>query len=412
VTRSNPGPISLNYGTEGRFSCEIDAARVVASRIGPRAVSQLGDEIARSLAHPVAFPPLVQAVISDDHVVLALDRYTPQAASLVAAVWVVLEDREVDPARVTVLQPVPLNGTPLPDPRSELPEHARQAMAWKTHDPTSDLCAYLAATSSGERIYLARELIDADIVITLGSIEYDSVLGYRGTNSVFYPGLSNADAVAKAHGQGHRELGPDDTRPLRQLIDEIGWLLGTQFTLQVIPSTGTDVAGVVAGTYDSVLQEGKQALAEGWLVELDRRADIVVAAVDVDARGHGWTQVGAALATARNLVAREGKIILLSELDEELGAGLELLAEADAPRDASPQLRAQSPADLVGATQCIEAVDWADVYLLSELPSDLVEDLFMIPLTNDKEVLRLLESGGTCAFVGSAQHAHGQLRQD
>ncbi len=410
MTLENTGLISLNYGEHGRFSCEMDASRVVAACCGPDAQTQVEEQLARALAQPDEFPPLEQAVIPDDHVVLALDRYTPQASSLVAAVWSVLAKRGVDPDRVTILQPAPNNGTPLSDPRGELPEAVRSRLKWKTHEPDGDRCAYLAATSSGERVYLARELIDADVVITLGSIEYDSVLGYRGTNSVFYPGLSNGDAAGKAHGQGHRELGPDDVRPLRQLIDEIGWLLGTQFSLQVIPSTGAGIATIVSGTYESVLRAGKQALAERWLIELDARPDIVVVAVDLDARGHGWAQIGAALSTARSLVARQGKIVVLSELDEEPGAGLELLAQADSPGDALQPLRAQSPPDLVSATQCVEAVTWADVYLLSKLDSDSVEDLFMVPLETEREALRVLQSGETCAFVGSAQHAYGQIR--
>lgn len=410
MTLANSGVISLNYGAQGRFSCEMESRRVVVSCTGPEAETRIDAELAQALAHPIEFPPLEQAVIPDDRVVLAVDRYTPQVASLVAAVWKVLDKRKVDPSRVTILQPPALNGTPLADPRTELPGEVRGAVTWKTHDPETDHCAYLAATSSGERVYLAQELVDADVVITLGSIEYDSVLGYRGTNSVFYPGLSDASAVTKARGQGHRELGPDDTRPLRQLIDEIGWLLGTQFSLQVIPSQGDGIAGVVAGTYESVLRDGKQALAERWLVELDERPDVVVVAVDVDARGHGWEQIGAALSAARNLVAREGKIVVLSELDEKLGPGLELLAEADSPGDALKPLRTQSPADLVAATQCIEAVDWADVYLLSKLESDRVEDLFMIPLESEREAVRLLQTGETCAFIGSAQHAYGQIR--
>src|SRR5437660_369348 len=115
--------------------------------------------------------------------------------------------------RGAVCAAVALGGVALSDPRSLLPEGPRQEIQWTRNDPTDQKRqAYLAATARGERIYLARELVDADVVISVGMIAYDSLLGYRGTNSVFYPGLSNVEAVSRARGEGHSELGPDDER--------------------------------------------------------------------------------------------------------------------------------------------------------------------------------------------------------
>ena len=105
----------------------------------------------------------------------------------------------------------------------------------------------------------------------------------------------------------HSELGPDDERPMRQIIDEIGWLLGTQFTIQVIPSAGKGAANVLAGATEAVFRRGTQLLSDAWLIELEHRAQTVVVAVDLDAAGHGWNQIGAALGTARNLVAKGGQ---------------------------------------------------------------------------------------------------------
>ncbi|HEX6986792.1 MAG TPA: hypothetical protein VF170_15550, partial [Planctomycetaceae bacterium] len=86
--------------------------------------------------------------------------------------------------------------------------------------------------------------------------------------------------------------------------------------------------------------------------------------------------------------------------------GIELLRRAEEPRDAFRPLRQTAPDDLLAATQFAQAVDWARVYLLSRLDSDLVEDLFCVPVENEAEVARLLASGDEpCVFIGSAQHA-------
>ncbi len=403
--------MSLKYGSQGRFSLEIDSERVVASPPAPEPNPRFAEELEQALAHPLDFPPLEQAVIPGDRVTIALDRYTPESPAIIKAVWNVLSRRDVRPEDVLILQPAERDAPELIDPRGGLPADVRNVVEWKIHDPESeDACTYLASSTTGERIYLARDIVDRDFVLPIGPVAYDSLLGYRGTGSVLYPGLSTADAIARGQGQGHHELGPDEERPLRSLIDEILWLLGVQFAIQVVPSTGGSVAHVLAGACDSVFHEGKRLLNEDWMVELETRPDIVVAAVDCDARGHGWEQIGAALETARNLVARKGKIVLLTELSASLGAGLEILRETRNPRDAIRPLRKLAPADLVAATQLAGAVEWADVYILSRLNSELVEDLFMTPLADEREAVRLLTGDATCLFLEGAQHTLGRIR--
>lgn len=403
--------IDLNYGRQGRFSCEIDPRRIVAHHPGAPPCADLPGKVRAALAKPMDFPSLVQVCIPGDSVVVALDRHTPGSAELVAGIWTMLDQRGVDPAGVQILQPAALDDVPLVDPRGQLPESVRKTIKWTIHDPTDPKRqAYLAATARGERIYLARELVEADVVLSAGMIAYDPVLGYRGTNSVFYPGLSNTDAVSRARGEGHSELGPDDERPLRQVIDEIAWLLGTQFSVQVLPATGGGVSGVIAGAYDNIFRKGKKLLADAWRVSLGDRADLVLAAVDADSAGHGWNQVGAALATARNLVAKGGKIVILSEFDAEPEIGMEIIRKSQTPRSALAPIRKQAPIDMIPATQLATAADWARVYLVSKLPTGMVDELFMVPLENHAELTRLLAGDDSCVILGSAQHTYGDVR--
>ena len=404
--------ISLKYGTQGTFSCEIDPRRIVAHHAGPGQCAGFSKKLRTALETPLDFPALSQVCIPGDKVVVALDRHTPCAQELVSEIWAMLESRGVDAASVEIVQPVALDSVPLDDPRRRLSDSVKDQMRWTIHDPTdAKRHAYLAATARGERIYLARELVEADVVISAGMIAYDPVLGYRGTSSVFYPGLSNTEAVVRSRGEGHSELGPDDDRPLRQIIDEIAWLLGTQFSIQVLPASGGGAADVVAGAYDRVFRKGKELLAGYWRVALDARADMVVAAVDADSAGHGWDQIGAALATARNLVTKGGKIVLLSELDAEPEIGIELIRKSESPRSALAPIRKTAPVDMIPARQFASAADWARVYLVSRLPAGMVDELFMVPIENDRELARLLAGDDSCVILESAQHTWGEVRR-
>jgi nickel-dependent lactate racemase len=402
--------IRLPYGRRGRFECDVADDRRVTEHASPRPTTNLADDVRSALEQPLEFPPFGQMFVPGDRVVLALDRHTPRSATLISEVWKSLEERGVEPQSVRILQPSGWDDEPPADPRSELPDSVRGLVAWSIHNPLDkSSLAYLAATAKGERVYLARELVDADVVVSIGELAFDSVIGYRGTSSVFYPGLSSSEAVRQASGIGHSELTPDDERPLRQFIDEVAWLLGTLFTIQVVPSSGSDVADVLAGSTEVVLRRGKELLADHWLFQIEQRSDIVVAAVDSDAGGHGWRQVGAALETARNLVVRGGTIVLLSELTAELTPGLELLRESKSPRDALSPLRKLAPVDLLPASQLAQAADWADVYLLSRLDGDVVRELFLLPVENEHGVRSLLDNRRSCVFLQGAQHTHGQV---
>jgi len=405
--------IHLRYGHAVSIDLEVDESRIRGVFTGPPAAQDGRGLLRTVLESPLDFPPLEQAVIPDDRVVLVLDRDVPSGPMIVAEVWDRLHQRGIEPASLTVLQPSDLSSEAPSDPRSELPAAVRDKVVWSVHESVPEeegRLHYLATTAAGERIYLAGEVLDADVIISVGRIGFDTLLGYRGTNSVFYPGLSTAEAVKRAHGQGHSELGSDDERPLRQMVDEVGWLLGSQFTIQVLPAADGGVSQIFAGATESVFRKARQELSELWTVHVGDRVETVVVAVEEDAGGHGWNQVASALAVAKRLVSRDGRIIVLSQLEAAPGEGIEMLRRAEEPRDAFRPLRQVGPADLIAATQFAQAVDWGRVYLLSRLDSDLVEDLFCVPIENEAEVARLLAADDeSCLFIGSAQHADAKV---
>jgi nickel-dependent lactate racemase len=403
--------VVLPYGNDQRFECDIDGDRLVGEHAAPRPNSHYKEELLAALRAPVEFPSIEQAVIPGDRVTLALDRYTPGAAGLVAGIWEALSRRDIEPDKFTVIQPASRLESQLPDPRGELPEDIRSHVRWIVHDPArKDACVYLASTASGDRVYIARDVVDADFLISAGPIAFDPLIGYRGTNSVFYPGLSSTEAMQRTVGQGHHELGPDESRPLREVIDEIGWLLGNPFTVQVIPAATGGVSRVLAGVCEPVFKAGKKLLVKGWHVEVGERPDIVIAGIDHENGLHVWEQLGAAAEVGRSLVARGGKIVILSDLAADLPEGLEMIRSSENARDAIRPLRKQAPPDLVCATQLASAADWARIYLLSGLADDVVDELFLTPVSNETEVRRLLTDDSRCLFLEAAQFVHGTVR--
>ncbi len=403
-----PVSISLHFGPSGLFECQLESERVAFVRQGPRCCGDVAAATRHALQTPLDFPTLDQAVLEDDKIAIALDRQTPGSATIIAEIWRVLATRNVQPENVTIIQPAALSKMPEPDPRSLLPEEVRSVIGFKVHDPTNPAsCGFLTKVSSGEDIYIARELIDAGMVIPVGVTAFDPILGYRGTNSVLYPGLSNVEAIKRSLGLTHQELAPSNIRPIRQIIDEIAWLMGIQFAVQVTPASNQEPYQVISGNTETVFNECKTQLNHNWLISVPRRLKTVVVAVSQDAAGHGWNQLTAALACAEQLVETGGQIVVLSEVSEAPGEGVRMLTRFRNADECLPALIEVKPLDFMQAARLVGAARRARIYLLSQLKSELVEDLFMQPLQSLKEVERLVKNSASCAFIESAQHAFG-----
>jgi hypothetical protein len=130
----------------------------------------------------------------------------------------------------------------------------------------------------------------------------------------------------------------------------------------------------------------------------------VLLTVTEDAAGHGWDQVAAAAEAGRRLVERNGRIVVLSQLETLPGPGLEILGSVREPRDALRPIQKAHTPDLLAASRIAAAADWANVSLLSRLDPGVVENLFLTPLGSEDEVRRLLASEPLTTIVESAQH--------
>src|SRR5262249_49492023 len=138
----------------------------------------------RGVDHPVNFPPFRQMVVPGDRVAIALDASLAGVGPILQVLDEVLRQAGVDANDVTVVT--------TPEGDADLAGDLPQGMVLEVHNSgDSKQLAYLATTKEGRRIYLNRRLTDADVVIPVGRLGYDPMLGYRGPWSVIFPNLSN-----------------------------------------------------------------------------------------------------------------------------------------------------------------------------------------------------------------------------
>jgi len=387
----------IEFGSE-RVAIEMGEGAEVEVFSPPAGLSAHAAEAAlrAALEAPQGYPPLRQNVVPGDRVAIALDPDLAGPRAILDVVTDVLEAAGVEPDAITIVEAVRHNDPPVSGERGEV---------FEVHDPSDrDRLAYLATTAKGSRVYLNRTLTDADVVIPVGLLRRDPLVGSHGPWSVLFPGLSDAETRAS-----HR-LSRDAGATADDEAFEVGWLLGSQFQVGVVP--GSDgPAGFVAGVAEDVRDAGLAAVERAWSFRPEARAEAVVVGVgDADSPGDLHDLV-AALMVATKLVRRGGRIVALSRVGGELGPALGRLASAGDEERTRKVLRGhEADADYALARGLLDVLDWADVYLLSRLDPDAVENLGLIPLDRPEEGARLASRASSCHLVSRADRVFAEVR--
>lgn len=344
-----------------------------------------------ALESPLGLPKLCQCSVPGDRIVIVVDPNTPQITNVINAAWEQLHAAEATELNITLLLPEDCSGNDWQQLIDELPVHIRKQSIVHIHDPADELQRqYLASSAGGDRIYLSQHLVDADLIVTLGTIAFDGLLGYRGTNSGIFPVLSDTHTISAARGTAHSELTPDDKRPLRELMDEVGWLLGTQFSVQVIPDSTGDIGFAFCGLPDQVMAAGQTCLSKHWHINVPEQLEAVVLSVNAPSPQMAWKAVGTALEAASKIVEEDGRLILVADLPNPDSPAFNLLRRSSEPADLLKPLSLEPQDDAAEVSQLIRALGQHRVYLLSSLSAEVVEETGILAITNEAELQRIV----------------------
>jgi hypothetical protein len=384
----------LPYGQGAVLHIELPTPAKVAHCAAPRgrAIADVPRAVSAALVEPLGYPPLVQAVVPGDRVVLALDAGLPHAQAVVSAVMGTLTGAGVAPGDITLLGQAEAVVAPL---APQWPDARRLV-----HDPADRRqMAFLGRTSDQMQIVLNRALVDADVVILLGCLRGTRTLGYNGPAGGLCPALADEPTQRRFRAFHCTQSPRQHAERAREKSAEIAWLLGARFTVQVVPGRGVEVLHVLAGDLAAVSERGEQLYDQAWRFDDLKPASLVVVAVEGGPAEQTWDNVGLALSSAAEVAEPGGAIAICSELSAPSGEALQKLAGADSLSQAEHEIRKSPPPDAVAALELARALAEHHVYLLSRLPSRDVEDLGMVAVSDASELAHLARSRPSCLLL-------------
>jgi nickel-dependent lactate racemase len=396
----------LRYGTDSSVTLQLSQEALEPCGL-PRGVP-LADPAAAvraALEQPLEYPSLAQSTTPGDRVVIALSAEVPQVAQVTAAIVQTLISAGVAADGITILRSQRGVDVGMEDPCALIAPSVAERIRVRTHDPASRRnLAYLAATESGEPIFLNRMLTDADVVLPVGCMQRERAAGYYGVHTALYPEFS--DTKTQARFRKHDRFSNNGQhRELKHEVNHLAWLLGVNFTLQIVPASGNSILHVLAGQSDAVKHRCRELYRAAWNWPVAQRAELVIAAIEGGAPQQTWENFGRVLESAGRLVEDGGAIAVCCELAAAPGEAMQRLTAAPSRDEAVREIRRENPRDAVPALQLARALESHRVYLLSRLDADLVEALEMVPVDLPSDISRLAQRSRSCLVVANAIHA-------
>jgi hypothetical protein len=401
------------YGGDDALALDLPADRslVIAQEPVGEPIGKVPAAVRTALDEPLNFPPLPRATVPGDCIVLAVEPGTPQSAAVVAEVagYLVEQGAAADLLAVLITPEAVAAGER--DPRELMPAAWRGEVALEVHAPeTTDSLSFLASSQEGKPIHLNRTLLDADLVVPVGCLRSELALGHYGQYGGLYPTFADAKTRARFNKPAVRDTPRQRLLKQRQAIDEVGWLLGTQFTVQVLPGGGDRLLRVLAGAIPDVFRVGHAAYTAAWTCDVPYRASLVVASVAGGTEQQTWENLARALSAAASVVAEGGAIALCTQLSADPGPAVRGLSHFEDASQAIKHFKREALPDARVAVELIRAKEQGKVYLLSQLEESLVEDLGMAAIGNSEDLGRLARRHESYVVLANAQYVIPVLR--
>lgn len=259
-------------------------------------------------------------------------------------------------------------------------------------DSDPEDCVHLGVTEAGTPVDITRAVARADRRICLGNIEYHYFAGYSGGAKAVMPGVSTRAAIQCNHRMMVRpeaHAGRLEGNPIREDIEQAGAMLGIDYIVNVVLDEHKRIIRAVAGDAVEAHRAGCAFLDTLFRKEIRQKADIVLVSQGGAPKDLNLYQTQKALDNAKHAVRDGGVIVLMGSCKEGLGERTfaRWIEEANCPGDLTDRVAADFQLGGHKAAAIAMVLERAEVYLVSEMPEELVRSCFLTPFEDAQSAL-------------------------
>lgn len=251
---------------------------------------------------------------------------------------------------------------------------------------------HIGNTRRGTPVDIVRTVAQADRRICLGNVEYHYFAGYSGGAKAIMPGVSTREAISANHTRMVSPAacaGKIEGNPVREDIEEAAAMVGVDFILNVVLDEHKKIIYAAAGDVTQAHRAGCKFLDTLYAIPIPKKADIVISSQGGAPKDLNLYQTQKALENAKYAVRDGGRIILVGSCKEGLGEKTfeEWLTQAPNPHSLVERISREFKLGGHKAAAIAMVLERAHISLVSNMPDDLVRQLFMDPYATVQEAL-------------------------
>lgn len=254
---------------------------------------------------------------------------------------------------------------------------------------------FLGTTQRKTPVWINKRFFNADLRIVTGNIEPHHFMGYSGGVKSAAIGLAGRATINHNHAMLNDPLaflGEFEQNPMRQDVEEIGSMMGIHLALNVILNANRQILTALFGTPGAVMEKGISISDNLWKVPVSCAYDLVIASAGGHPKDINFYQAQKAITHAALFARPGGVIILAAACPEGIGSqkALDFLDQATTPDEVI--IRFQQATFQIGPHKAYQIALQAKrnhLFLISEMPNDLVRKFFLTPVTSIKQGLEL-----------------------
>lgn len=350
-------------------------------------------EVARALMNPIESPRISEIAKPGEKAAIMVSDITRPVPSrkLIPGILDELNKAGIEERDITIIFGMGIH-------RSHTLEEQKKLVGEKVFnrikcvDSNKDEYIFIGQSSKGTPLYLCKTIVEADVRICTGNIEYHYFAGFSGGAKAIMPGAANYESIKHNHKlqlQPGVATGKIIGNPVREDIDEIGEILGISFILNVVLNEKKQILKAFAGDYIKAHREGCRYLDSIYGVEIEEKADIVIVSPGGYPKDVNLYQAQKSLDNAKYAIKENGTIILLAECIEGFGSKTfeEWIRAADSPKELVERLKREFKLGGHKGAAIARILLNNGVYIKTTMKKEDIEEIFFESIDSVQETL-------------------------
>lgn len=365
-------------------------------------------EIGAAFDSPIASPPLDEIAGADDSVLIVVSDATRATASAQVVNLLVrrLVQAGVSPARTAVIFATGIHRPVSEKEKVELlTPFIVQRLSILQHDAYDRAkLTSLGKTERGVTVEVNSALKEFSRVFVIGGITFHYFAGFTGGRKSICPGLASAETIKATHmlaldfEHGGRKAGVAagrlDGNAVHEECERVASLVAPAFGINTIVNEDKRAVKMFCGDWRLAHRAACEYYLDQHSVAIPAKRDIVIASCGGFPHDINMIQAHKALDMAALACNEGGTIILLAECSDGLGRP-DFLKWFDESDSRALEARLVNGYEVNGQTAwaLLTKAERYRVCLISELPSDDVKRMRMIPVRTISEALEGARAG-------------------